>query len=327
MAGDRTIPRLWRDALARNSGTAYLVDEGESWHEVTWQEAAERVELIANGLLSRGVRKGDAFAILARTTLEWALFDFALAHVGAITVGIYANSSPPDVRYVLSHSEAVGVLCEDEAQRAKVELGREELPDLREILTYADLAALEDEGRAYREAHPARARRGGRRDRRGGHLHVHLHLGDDRPAEGLHDPPSQLLRDGRGATASCPTTAPPTTCCSSTSRSPTTTAGWRISRGPYLGYTTAFLPEPLEVARAMPQVRPTILPSVPRVYEKVHTAVTSTFAEATGVKRRLVDWSLGVGRRASELRQQGKPVPRGLSPHRSRSPTSSSSRR
>ncbi len=62
----------------------------------------------------------------------------------------------------------------------------------------------------------------------------------------------------------------------------------------------------------MPQVRPTILPSVPRVYEKVHTAVTSTFAEATGVKRRLVDWSLGVGRRASELRQQGKPVPRAL---------------
>ena len=51
---------------------------------------------------------------------------------------------------------------------------------------------------------------------------------------------------------------------------------------PYVGYTTAFLSEPLEVARAMPQVRPTILPSVPRIYEKVHTAVTSTFAEATG---------------------------------------------
>jgi len=81
---------------------------------------------------------------------------------------------------------------------------------------------------------------------------------------------------------------------------------------PHIGYTTAFLPEPLEVARAMPQVRPTILPSVPRIYEKVHTAVTSTFAEATGTRRRLIDWSLGVGRRASELRQQGKPVPRML---------------
>ena len=82
--------------------------------------------------------------------------------------------------------------------------------------------------------------------------------------------------------------------------------------GPYVGYAIAFLPDPLDVARAMPQVRPTILPSVPRVYEKVHTAVTSTFAETTGVKRRLVDWALGVGRRESALRQQGRPLPFGL---------------
>ena len=111
MAGNRTIPRLWRDAVARNTGTAYLVDEGESWREVTWAEAAEQVELLANGLLSRGIGKGDAFAILARNSLEWALFDFALAHVGAVGAAVYANSSPHDVHYVLDHSESVGVLC------------------------------------------------------------------------------------------------------------------------------------------------------------------------------------------------------------------------
>ena len=82
--------------------------------------------------------------------------------------------------------------------------------------------------------------------------------------------------------------------------------------GPYVGYSIAFLPDPLEVARAMPEVRPTILPSVPRVYEKVHTAVTSKFAEATGIRKRLVDWALRVGQQESALRQQGKPLPRGL---------------
>ena len=101
-----------------------------------------------------GVRKGDAFGILARNTLEWALFDFALAHVGAVGAAIYANSSPHDVHYVLEHSEAVGVLCEDDAQRAKVEEGRATLPRLGEVLTFDDLPALEEEGRAYREAHP-----------------------------------------------------------------------------------------------------------------------------------------------------------------------------
>jgi long-chain acyl-CoA synthetase len=311
MPGNRTIPRLWREALARNTGTAYLVDGGDTWSEVSWDEAGERVELIANGLLARGVRKGDAYGILARTTLEWALFDFALAHVGAIGVGIYANSSSKDVEYVLAHSEAVGVLCEDETQRAKVEERRSELPALREVLTYADLAALEADGREHRAANPGA-------------------LDDAVGAIDEEDLFTLIYTSG--------TTGPPKGCMirhrnyyamvSVNDELPDHGSADDVLllylplahnygrlvhlSAPYVGYTTAFLPEPLEVARAMPQVRPTILPSVPRIYEKVHTAVTSTFAEATGARRRLIDWSLGVGRRASELRQQGRPVPRGL---------------
>ena len=149
------------------------------------------VDELANGLLALGVRKGDAFGILAQTSLEWALFDYALARVGAVGAAIYANSSPKDCRYVLEHSDAVGVLVEDEAQRAKI----------------ADVAArprahLRRPGRAarprprVRRGQPGRARRRRGADRRGGPLHLHLHLGHDRAAEGLHDPPPQLLRDG-----------------------------------------------------------------------------------------------------------------------------------
>jgi long-chain acyl-CoA synthetase len=311
MPSERTIPRLWRDGVARNTGVAYLVDEGETWREVTWAEAAERVEALANGLLARGVGKGDAFAILARTTVEWALFDFALAHVGAVGVGIYANSSAKDAQYVLRHSEAVGVLCEDDAQRSKVEEGRDDLPALRHVLTYGDLATLEDEGRAHREAHPSA-------------------LDEAVAAIDEEDLFTLIYTSG--------TTGPPKGCMirhrnyyemSAVNEKLPDHGGaddvlllylplahnyGRLVHltSPRMGYTTAFLPEPLDVARAMPQVRPTILPSVPRIYEKVHTAVTSTFAEATGTKRRLVDWALRVGYRASALRQQGEPVPRGL---------------
>jgi len=59
-------------------------------------------------------------------------------------------------------------------------------------------------------------------------------------------------------------------------------------------------------------VRPTVFPSVPRVYEKIHTAVVAKFGEATGARRRLIDWSLSVGRRASVLRQRGEPLPKRL---------------
>jgi long-chain acyl-CoA synthetase len=311
MAGNRTIPRLWRDAIARNSGTAYLVEEAEGWQEVTWDEAAERVWLLANGLLSRGVRKGDAFSILARNTLDWALLDFALAHVGAVGAAIYANSSPRDVQYVLAHSEAVGVVCEDEAQRAKVDAGRAELPSLEHVLTFADLPALEEEGRAYREAHPEA-------------------LDEAVAAIDEEDLFTFIYTSG--------TTGPPKGCMiRHRNYYAMVTSGDELPQrphpgdvmllylplahnfgrlmhlsGPYRGYTIAFLADPLEVARAIPEVRPTILPSVPRVYEKVHTAVTASFAEATGVKRRLIDWALDVGHREAALRREHRPVPRAL---------------
>jgi len=82
--------------------------------------------------------------------------------------------------------------------------------------------------------------------------------------------------------------------------------------GPHLGYTIAFCPDPLRVVETLPAVRPTVFPSVPRVYEKVHTAVQAKFAEATGARARLIDWALDVGRQVSVLKQQGRPVPRGL---------------
>jgi long-chain acyl-CoA synthetase len=311
MAGNRTIPRLWREAVARNTGAAYLVERDGGWQEITWAEAGERVERLANGLLARGVRKGDAFGILARNTLEWALFDFALAHVGAVGAAIYANSSPHDVHYVLEHSEAVGVLCEDDAQRAKVEEGRSTLPRLREVLTFADLPALEEEGAAYREANPDA-------------LDEAVAAIDEEDlftfiyTSGTTGPPKGCMIRHRNYYAMVATvddlpdhSAPGDVMLLYLPLAHNFGRLMHLS-GPYVGYTIAFLPDPLDVARAMPDVRPTILPSVPRVYEKVYTAVTSTFAETTGIKRRLVDWALGVGRRESALRQQGRPLPFGL---------------
>ena len=65
-------------------------------------------------------------------------------------------------------------------------------------------------------------------------------------------------------------------------------------------------------AEALVEVRPTILPSVPRVFEKAHAAVLARFDEASGPRRRLAEWALRVGREASRLRQAGRPLPRSL---------------
>jgi len=79
--------------------------------------------------------------------------------------------------------------------------------------------------------------------------------------------------------------------------------------GAHIGYTIAFCPDPYAVGDVLPTIRPTVFPSVPRVFEKVHTAVTAKFDEATGAKRRLIAWALRVGRRVSKLREAGRSVP------------------
>jgi long-chain acyl-CoA synthetase len=311
MAGERTIPTLWRDAIReKRSAPAYLIETSEGWREVSWDEAAVAVEELANGLLALGVGKGDAFAIMARSSLEWALFDFALAHVGAITAPIYPTSAPKDAVYIASHSESIGVLTEDPEQLAAF-AAEDGGGLLRHRLTFADLDDLRARGRDFADSNP------GALDERGASL----------SADDLF---TYIYTSG--------TTGPPKACmirhrnyydmCARVGEMQSLLQGGDVVLlylplahnfgrlvhlvGPYLDFTIAFCPDPLRVGEVMPDVRPTVLPSVPRVFEKVHTAVVAKFDEATGPKRRLVDWALRVGRRVSELKQQRKPIPAGL---------------
>ena len=299
-----TIANLWRDAVAAgHRDPAYLYEEDGEWRELSHAEAGRIVGELANGLLSLGVRKGDAFAILASTRVEWALFDFALALVGAVGAPIYASSAPRDVQYVLEHSEAVGVLVEDEQQRAKLE------GFAGHVLSFDELDGLRARGRAFAADHP-------------GEL--------DARADSIDEDDLFTFIYTSG------TTGPPKACMirhrnyyemvrkSDEMEDKLLQPGdvmllylplahnygrlLHLSAA-YHGFTIAFLPDPLQAAAALPQVRPTIFPSVPRVYEKIHAAVVAGFDERTGVQRRIVDWALAVGRRVSQLRQAKKPVP------------------
>jgi long-chain acyl-CoA synthetase len=305
---NRTIVKLWRDAVSANrTGTAYLVEtEPGHWREISWTEAARTVDELAHGLLSRGIDKGDAFGIVSRTRLEWTLFDFALALVGGITAPVYPDSSPSEAAHVLRHSEAVGALVEDDVQVAKIEpLG------LPHLLTLQDLDGLRADGIAFAQAHPGA-------------------LDQAAAAVGEDDLYTYIYTSG--------TTGPPKGCMirhrnyyamtSSIEGIEDLGLGEDVMLlylplahnfgrlmtlwGAYSGFTIAFCSDPYAVADALPQVRPTLLPSVPRMYEKAHTTITSKLETASGPRRWLGDWALGVGRRVSALRQGGEPLPRAL---------------
>ena len=309
MSTKRTIDRLWRDAVAAERPTpAYLEQDGEEWRPVSWADAAARVESYANGLLSLGVRKGDAFSILATSRVEWALFDFALGSIGAIGAAIYANSSAKDAGYILEHSESVGVLCEDDEQRAKVESVRGEIPRLRHVLTFGDLEDLAARGRAYAAEHPNALREAGERIEEDD-LFTYIYT------SGTTGPPKGCMISHRNYYAMVAVvddlpsfTGPEDTMLLYLPLAHNFGRLMHLS-GAYVGYCIAFLPDPLQAAAALPQVKPTVFPSVPRVYEKVHSAVVAKFDAETGAKRKLIDWALGVGREVSDLRRAGKPIP------------------
>jgi len=69
---------------------AYLAEREGGWEPVSWSYAGTRVEALANGLLALGIEKGEAVALLGKTRMEWALADFALALVGAVSAPVLA---------------------------------------------------------------------------------------------------------------------------------------------------------------------------------------------------------------------------------------------
>ena len=105
-----------------------------AWTDVTCAEAAGQIRSVALGLIAEGIQPGDRVAILSATRYEWPIIDFAILSVGAVTVPIYETSSAEQVRFGLENSAARIVFAESESHAKTVEQLRDQLPELRKVL-------------------------------------------------------------------------------------------------------------------------------------------------------------------------------------------------
>lgn len=112
----------------------YQRQVGGEWTDVTCAQAAEEIRSAALGLIALGVQSGDRVCIFSATRYEWAIFDLAILSVGAVTVPIYETSSAEQVRWVLQDSEAVVAFAETDEHAAMMTELSAELPALRRIL-------------------------------------------------------------------------------------------------------------------------------------------------------------------------------------------------
>ncbi|MYW33116.1 AMP-binding protein, partial [Streptomyces sp. SID2119] len=108
-------------------------DADSTWHDVTAAEFAAEVLAVAKGLMAEGLRAGDRVAIMARTTYEWTLLDFAAWAAGLVTVPIYPTSSAFQARWILQDSGAVACAVETTEQGRLISQERKQLGDLAHL--------------------------------------------------------------------------------------------------------------------------------------------------------------------------------------------------
>ena len=306
-AGARTAPAIWRQAVGESrTAPAYLAEADGDWREVSWEQAAARVDALARGLLARGVKRGDAVAVLSRTRLEWALLDWAVMSIGAVVVGLYPTNSAKECAYILEHSGAVAAFVEDDEQQAKLEQVRAQLPQLREIVALAELPRLEEEGRSQAPEALASATQAVTEDDVATLIYT----------SGTTGPPKGCMLTHRNLVVAAMHVPPELGQTDDVVLLflPLAHSFGRIAHqsAAHHGATVAFVADVTSVPTALAKVRPTILPAVPRVYEKVHANVLGELERTGGAKQRIGTWAIGIGLRASRLRREGRPLPAAL---------------
>ncbi|MCC3778288.1 long-chain fatty acid--CoA ligase [Streptomyces sp. UNOB3_S3] len=116
---------------------------GDGWAETGYDRLRETVRTLGRGLIGLGVRPDDRVAILAETRPEWTHAQFAALAAGAVVVPVYPTAGREELAWVLGDSGASVVICENAAQAARVTAVRDGLPGLRHlVLLDGDPAAL-----------------------------------------------------------------------------------------------------------------------------------------------------------------------------------------
>ena len=130
-----TVASLPGSAAERfGSQTAARFKKDGEWREMSYAEMGEAIDEIALGLVDLGIEVGDRVCILAETRLEWTLASLGASAAGAVAVPVYPTNAPSECKWVAGNSGARAIFCENEGQLAKIEEVRDELPDLEHVI-------------------------------------------------------------------------------------------------------------------------------------------------------------------------------------------------
>jgi long-chain acyl-CoA synthetase len=280
-----------------------------AWRDLTYAELGDIAREVGLGLVALGVRPGDRVGVLAETRPEWVQAELGIAAAGAVVVPIYPSSSPEECEWAIGDSGAVAVICENAAQLAKIERNRQRLPELRHAVVIDPAAAAAVSLEQLR----ARGRDGDRSE-----------LERRTAGVGPGDPALIIYTSGTtGRPKGCVLThRNMTACCRVTEELEVVGVDdvaylflplahvfaqvVQLSIASVGGVVAYCSGGASAIVQDCAEVRPTCMPSVPRIFEKVH----ALFAGQVPADRlsKAVEAGLAVRR----LERAGEPVPEQL---------------
>ncbi|GAB6083736.1 AMP-dependent synthetase/ligase [Desulfuromonas carbonis] len=318
----RSIPAMLRENATRFAGnTAISYKKEGAWVRLTYAHLYDRVLMAARGLRKIGIKPGDRVAIFSENRAGWAISDLAIQAVGAITVPIYATNTPEQAAYVLNHAGVETVFVSTRTQYQKLYKVRESLPGVSQVFSFERFLG-EREMPVYtlyqlsEVSHPltAEERSGieatidglGAADL----ITIIYTSGTTGVPKGVMLSQGSMLFDAWAGLRCLGGLQPDQVFLSFLPLSHVLERSAGYHAALICGCHIAFAESVEKVVENMGEVQPTIMVSVPRLFEKIYSRIHEAAHQMSPAKRRLFHWALEVGRQHVTARHAGeRPAP------------------
>jgi long-chain acyl-CoA synthetase len=312
----RTLVELYQHGITRfPKHNAFMRKMGGSYEAVSSEDFSRDVRRAAYGLMALGVRPGDRVGLLSENRVEWAVADLAVLTCGAINVPVYPTLTSPQIEYILQDAGARLVFVSTREQIEKMRGIRGRLSNLEKVVAFDDSGGrdpwcgsmeelfaggddlAEREPRLYSE----RMERVGAEDL----ASIIYTSGTTGPPKGVMLTHANIVSNVASALELLDL-GPEDLCLSflPLSHILERMAGYYTML--YRGVTIAYAESVDTVADNLVETRPTVMISVPRLYEKMYGRVLDTATAGPPLKKRIFFWARGVGLKVARRRIAGK---------------------
>ena len=309
-----TVNQLFLDTVTRfDKPDALLHKVGDAWVPISHRTIVERVRRVALGLRKLGISPGDRVSILSENRPEWLIVDYGCLAAGVTDVPVYPTLPAEQMPDVVGDSGAIAIFVSTAVQAAKIQAQRTALPALKHVITFEatitngatlTLAELEAMGQATESAATIAAYDAAARAVKPGDVATLIYTSGT-----TGKPKGAMLTHDNFYSNS-------TACLGAVEVGPQDIALSFLPlshvferQADYLlfmqGCTIAYAESVDAVPLNMSEVRPSMMMSVPRLYEKLFARILDSAISAGGVKARIFFWARGVADRWADDKLAG----------------------